>query len=147
MSNQQELIEVRFTEETAAIFKEENDPKYMLFKMALKLAEESKEAIAYLGEFTSIVMDDNGLYEESREFYHYSRYEKLESDMLMFIEMMTNLIDNRDKDNYILTGSSTDFEESNPLMAFSTKRPINGSFLHSPPIDVETCYDTSKKED
>jgi len=111
MNSPQEVTEVRFTPETAVILQDENDPKYMLFKMALKLAEESKEAIACLGEFTSIVMDDDGLYEESREFYHYSKYEKLEADLLMLAEMMTYMIDNRNKDNCLLANALNDYEE------------------------------------
>lgn len=130
MNNQQELIKVNFTQETAAVFQEEHDPKYMIFKMALQLAKESKDALACLGEFTSIVMDDDGLYQESREFYYYSQYRKLEEDLYMFTEMVSYMLDNRNKDNYILVGSSRDFEDKKPVMAFSTKRPINGSFLY-----------------
>lgn len=142
MNSPQEVTEVRFTQETAAILQEENDPKYMLFKMALKLVKESKEAMLNLGEFTSVVMDDDELYQESREFYHYSKYKDLEYDMFMFIAMMSNLIDNRDKDNYILAGSNSDFKKKKQLMAFSTKKPINGSFMHTLPVEEASSYDT-----
>jgi len=133
MNNIEKLIEARFTPETAAILHEENDPKYMLFKMALKLMQESREAVLNLGEFTSVVMDDDGLYEESRDAYHHSQYKDLEHDMFMFIEMMTDLVENRDRNCYVLAGTDSDFENEKPVMAFSTKRPVNGSFLHTPP--------------
>ena len=151
MNNIGKVNKVRFTPETAVIFHEENDPKYMLFKMALKLMKESREAILNLGEFTSVVMDDDGSYEECRDAYHHSRYQDLEYDMFMFIEMMTDLVENRDKDCYIIARTYNDLENEKPVMADSTKRLVNVSQIFIPAttslsdaslpeIDFSTCH-------
>lgn len=134
MNNIEKVNKVRFTPETAAILHEENDPKYMLFKMALKLMKESREAILNLGEFTSVVMDDDGSYEECRDAYHHLRYRDLEYDMFMFIEMMTDLVEKRDRNCYVLVGTDNEFENGEPIVAFSTKRPVNGSLVRTSPV-------------
>lgn len=127
MTKKVELLEVNLTYKTAAAF-------YggccldSLLVMAHKLLEENNTTIENLEEPASMMMDDVWINEGDRELFHYSKYKKLAPDLIAFTEMLSYILNDSNKDNYIYISSYSDFEDGVPTGPVS-QRIINVSSL------------------
>ena len=127
MTKKVELLEVNLTHKTAAAFYEGCNLDSLLV-MAHKLLEENNTTIENLEESASMMMDDLWTNEEDRELSHYSKYKKLAPDLIAFTEMLSYILNDSNKDNYIYISSYSDFEDGVPTGPVS-QRIINVSSL------------------
>ncbi len=113
------LTEIYFTPATAANFNKNEKVDTMIINTALKLVQESIEAISILGEFTSIVFDDGLCQEVDEEYYHPSQFSDLEYDLFMFREMISSMQENISNPNSIVAIYPKDEEQH--IVAFFTE--------------------------
>ena len=124
MSKKIESINVFFSEEIEKIFTEEEDPEYKVFKATSKLLSESIDAIIKLGEFTAEKLEEDTMHMTDHEHYDPNQYRTLEGDLVSLQELLTYLLDNRDKKNRYAAILPNNIDEiiEKPFMMFHTRK-------------------------